>query len=61
MVKHAPKHEADLIVHKKKVAEVHAWMDAAANAGGPACAIVTGAALWSLQYSGHPHSVSFLL
>ena len=41
--KHAPKQEQHLIVHKKKAAEVHAWMEAAKAGHGPLSAVVTGA------------------
>ena len=41
--RHAPQSEKDLIVHKKKVAEVQGWLEAAAAAQGPACAVITGA------------------
>ncbi|KAK9868401.1 hypothetical protein WJX84_010961 [Apatococcus fuscideae] len=40
--KHAPKQEQHLIVHKKKAAEVHAWMEAAKAGHGPLSAVVTG-------------------
>ncbi|KAK9844949.1 hypothetical protein WJX74_008996 [Apatococcus lobatus] len=40
--KHAPQLQQDLVVHNKKIAEVHGWMAAAADQHGPPCAVICG-------------------
>ena len=54
MEKHAPANAADLVVHKKKVAEVRVWLQAQWQPGRPRGAsrllLVSGAAsIWRQQ------------
>lgn len=49
--KHAPKLQQDLVVHSKKVAEVEAWLAAAADLHGPPCAIISGKIFYSCSRS----------